>query len=413
MDTAGAGTAAEAGAAAGAEESAISPATRRAIERANAGLATRAVAEMDRRLSWFRTLPAQQRSWVTLVAQAGITGYLHWVENPAADLRLADQVFARAPRDLIRSVSLRRTVELVRVAITVAEQQLPELGASAAERRMLRESLLRYSREIAFAAAAVYASAAETRGAWDARVEAAVIDGIVRGEDVQALVSRAATLNWDPGATSRIVVGGAPLVDREQAVDAVAAFARRIGVSAMAAVHGGTLVAIFASDAVPDPAVADLFGDGPVVYSPARTGLAAAPASAADALSGFRVAHAWATAPRPVSASELLPERVLSGDEHAANLLIRDVFLPLTTASSPLLSTVDAYLAHGGALEPAARSVFIHPNTMRYRLRKVAETTGRDPWSPRDMLALNVALIVGRLAGGRSTTAAGDMADPT
>ena len=40
-------------------------------------------------------------------------------------------------------------------------------------RAALRDSLLRYSREIAFSAAAVYAAAAETRGAWDARVEAA------------------------------------------------------------------------------------------------------------------------------------------------------------------------------------------------------------------------------------------------
>src|SRR5256885_12101416 len=46
---------------------------------------------------------------------------------------------------------------------------------------LLREELLRFSREIAFAAARVYAGAAESRGSWDARLEALVIDGLVRG----------------------------------------------------------------------------------------------------------------------------------------------------------------------------------------------------------------------------------------
>ena len=42
--------------------------------------------------------------------------------------------------------------------------------------------MLRYSREIAFAAAEVYARAAEARGAWDARLEALVVDALLRGE---------------------------------------------------------------------------------------------------------------------------------------------------------------------------------------------------------------------------------------
>ena len=105
-------------------------------------------------------------------------------------------------------MSLRRTVELVRIAITVAEEHLPALAADAAEQIALRDSLLRYSREIAFAAAAVYAAAAETRGAWDARVEAAVVDGIVRGEDLQTTVlpGRGAELGPDrpdPGRRRR------------------------------------------------------------------------------------------------------------------------------------------------------------------------------------------------------------------
>ena len=367
------------------------------MERAAGRLATLSVAEMDQQLSWFRALPADQRSWVTLVAQAGISGYVTWVENPGIDSRLAEQVFGTAPRDLVRAVSLRRTVELVRVAITVAEQHLPALADDPAEQTALRESLLRYSREIAFAAAAVYATAAETRGAWDARVEAAVVDGIVRGEDAQSLASRAAAINWDPASPVQVLVGAAPLIDRDHALAAVAEWSRTQHRAAMAAVHGAMLVTVLAGASPPEATVAGLFGAGAVVRGPVDTGLAGASRSAADALSGYRVAGAWPSAPRPVDSADLLAERVLGGDRRAADILRREVFAPLAAAGSPLLTTLDAYLMHGGALEPAARSLFVHPNTMRYRLRRVVDVTGRDPWSPRDMLALNVALILGRL----------------
>ena len=59
---------------------------------------------------------------------------------------------------------------------------------------------------------------------------------------------------------------------------------------------------------------------------------------------------------------------------------------------------MEAYLAHGGALEPTARNLFVHPNTVRYRLHRIADLTGRDPWHPRDLLVLQTAIILGRLA---------------
>lgn len=375
----------------------ISAATLRAVERAAGRLATLSVARMDERLSWFRALPADQRSWVTLVAQAGITGYITWVNNPASDSRIAGEVFGTAPRDLIRAVSLRRTVELVRVAITVAEEQVPALAEDPEERRALRESLLRYSREIAFAAAAVYAAAAETRGAWDARVEAAVVDGLVRGEDPQSLSSRAATLNWEQAGPASVAVGAAPPGERDLAVAAVAEWSRRNRRATMAAVHDTMLVVLLAGTSSPGAGLTDLFGAGPVVRGPVGLGLAGASRSAAEAISAFRVLPAWPGAPNLVDAADLLPERVLAGDSSAAELLRTEIFMPLAAANAPLLPTLDAYLAHGGALEPAARSLFIHPNTMRYRLRRIAEITGRDPWLPRDMLAFTLALALGRL----------------
>ena len=382
----------------------VSARTLAAVERAAGVLATRSVALMDRRLSWFRSLSADQRSWVSLVAQAGISGYVRWVDNPGNGYRITDRVFGTAPRDLVRAVSLRRTVELVRIAITVAEEELPALAADPIEAAALRDSLLRYSREVAFAAAAVYAAAAETRGAWDARVEAAVVDGVVRGEDQSALSSRAAALDWDPGAQVMVVVGAAPPGDRAENVAAVAEWAATAGARAMAGVQGDRLVVVLAQPTAErlSDGLTDLFAPGPVVHGRPAIGLPGAVASAAEALAGLAASTAWPDAPRPVDSDDLLVERVLNGDPLAARRVRASVYAPLAGGPAPLLTTMEAYLAAGGALEPAARNLFVHPNTVRYRLHRIAELTGRDPWRPRDLAVLRTAVILGRLSGDGS-----------
>ncbi len=395
--------------------SAISEVTLRKVERAASGLATRSVALMDDRLPWFRTLPAQQRSWVTLVAQAGIAGYVGWATGGLDGFKLTEAVFGSAPRDLVRSVSLRRTVELVRIAISVAEQHLPALGATPAESAALADSLLRYSREVAFSAAGVYAAAAESRGAWDQRLEALVIDSIVRGEDGDSLASRAAALNWDLSGPVMVVVGSpagadpgrpaASAVERGRpplVITGIAERAAAVGIAALAGLHADRLIVVLSAPeqqtltATVD-VLLDIFGPGPVIRGPIGTGLSGAMTSARLALAGMRAVPAWPTAPRGVDAEQLLAERVLIGEEEARDQLRRNVYAPLIAAGEPFPATLDTFLAAGRALEPAARLLFVHANTVRYRLRRIAEITGLDPTSSRDSFTLQVAVALGRL----------------
>jgi DNA-binding PucR family transcriptional regulator len=62
-----------------------------------------------------------------------------------------------------------------------------------------------------------------------------------------------------------------------------------------------------------------------------------------------------------------------------------------------LLDTVSTYLDSGGSIEATARAMFIHPNTVRYRLKRVADLTGYSPANSRDAFTLRVALTLGRL----------------
>ena len=51
----------------------------------------------------------------------------------------------------------------------------------------------------------------------------------------------------------------------------------------------------------------------------------------------------------------------------------------------------------GGSIEATARARYIHPNTVRYRLRRIQEVTGYSATDPRDAYVLRLALTLGRL----------------
>jgi len=124
--------------------------------------------------------------------------------------------------------------------------------------------------------------------------------------------------------------------------------------------------------------------------------LAMAPVSARAALAGLTVAAAWASAPRPVPADALLPERALGGDEEARSALV-DIYRNIEETDPVLTQTLIAFVECGGSLEATARTLFVHPNTVRYRLRRLTDVTGLLATDPRGRWALSLALSYGRL----------------
>jgi len=380
--------------------------TVRRVERSAGALATASVARMDETLPWFRELPADQRAWVMLVAQAGVRSLVAWMREGAdttgTTQEVSDEVFAAAPRALARSISLQQTVALIKVTIDVVEEQAGHLAAPGQERE-LRELVLMFSREIAFSAARVYARAAESRGSWDARLQALLVDALLRGDSSDVLASRAAALGWADAPPVAVAVGRSPGGEVAAVLHGVYRLARRIGVEMIGGVHGDRMVVVLGGAADPLNATEKLlagFGEGPVVVGPAVTSLDEATESARAALAGYRAAPAWPAAPRPVAATALLPERALAGDTDARRTLRQDVYGALTRAGGELIETLDAFFAAGGVLESAARSLFVHPNTVRYRLRRIGDVTGLSPLLPRDAFALRIALTIGRLDPG-------------
>src|SRR3712207_4203184 len=257
------------------------------------------------------------------------------------------------------------------------------------------------------------------RGAWDARLEALVIDSVMRGDADETTRTRASALGWTDSGSVAVGVGQAPeppaddtaeaLIDEvsraagaphleppcavpgdrmavvvgqapepaaddtaEALIDDVRRAARARHLDALGAVQGDRLVVVVSGVSDPDGTGALLrphFGEGPVVVGPVVADLLSAHVSAAEAVAGLRAAVGWpsvyAGSNGSLTSDDLLPERALDGDELARRHLVEEVFLPLQQAGGGVLPTLTALLDNGGAIAGAARAVFVHPNHVR------------------------------------------------
>jgi DNA-binding PucR family transcriptional regulator len=287
---------------------------------------------------------------------------------------------------------------LVRIAVEVTEDAVEEF-ASPTMRAWTREAVLRYSREIAFAAAGVYARAAEQRGAWDARLEALVVDAIVRGDVSDSLLSRASALGWGAPAKVVVMAGRAPEGDTERLLVHTRRLGREAGAEILTGVQTARLVVVAGVSGRASRVTRALlaaFDEGPIVIGAEVDSLIEAATSVQDVFAGLRAVAGRPTAPRPVAADDLLPERALGGDARAVRALVATVHGQL--AKEPvLLTTADAFLESGGAIETTARSLFVHANTIRYRLRRIGEVCGYDLTVSRDRYVVQISLSLGRM----------------
>ena len=148
------------------------------------------------------------------------------------------------------------------------------------------------------------------------------------------------------------------------------------------------------------------FGAGPVVVGPVVPDLLRRQLSAPPPRRRAPRRPGWQDAPRPVTGDDLLPERAMAGDGHARQQLVEEIYRPL---GEPGLGAAGDGLGvprAGGSIEGTARMLFVHPNTVRYRLRRVTDVTGWSPSDVRPAFTYRIALILGRLTAPDSTTTA-------
>ncbi|MFM6939493.1 MAG: PucR family transcriptional regulator, partial [Rhodoluna sp.] len=91
-------------------------------------------------------------------------------------------------------------------------------------------------------------------------------------------------------------------------------------------------------------------------------------------------------------------ERALAGDMLAKSTLIQTIYRPLAAHSPELLETLSAYLESGRSLESTARELYVHANTVRYRLKRISEIMGWDATGAREAFILQVAMVLGSMS---------------
>jgi len=361
-------------------------------------LATATLSRLDETLPWYRSMPPARRAAIGSVAQNGITSFIQWYQDPSSQPWVAADVFGNAPRELLRSISLQETLQLIQVVVEMVEDRV------VAEHPDLTESVLRYSRDIAFSAADVYAKAAEARGLWDARLEALVVDSIISGETSQEISSRVAALGWRSDGQVAVLLG---IANPSPDPDAMRKIARKAGSDLLLGIQGRRQVAVIGlmvATEKPDQAIQQIatqlesfFGQGPLILGTTVAAVSDAPRSAKSALAAHSVAVSVGAVKRPLAADELLPERALAGDSLARQTLIETYYLPLAKSSPELLGTLRAYLDCGRSLEQTAKLLFVHANTVRYRLKRIYEEISADPTDARTAFVLQVALLLGAI----------------
>jgi hypothetical protein len=366
-------------------------------------LATATIGRLDQTLPWYTALPPARRAAIGSVAQNGITSFIQWYQEPSSQPWVAADVFDSAPRELLRSISLQETLQVIRVVVQMVEERV------VAEQPELRDAVLTYSRDIAFSAADVYAKAAEARGLWDARLEALVVDSIISGETSQEISSRVAALGWRADGQVAVLLGSTP---SQPDTDALRRIARKSGADVLIGIQGRRQVAVIGlvepteKPMIPVMAIAaqmeSHFGPSPLVLGSVVGAVSDANRSARAALSAYAVAAAVESGPRPLIADELLPERALAGDSLAKNTLVEMFYLPLAENAPELLSTLRAFLDSGRSLEACSRKLFVHANTVRYRLRKIIDEVGLDPTHPRSGFVLQIAILLGAINDAES-----------
>ncbi len=242
----------------------------------------------------------------------------------------------------------------------------------------------------------------------------ALVDALLAGADGRPeLARRAVSLGFD--AEARQVVALAAVDDRRDgepypvppgwAIPAIARAAGRSQRTAFVVVRGNELIALLDPAGphghrdVLDRASADVRQAHDAALRAGVGGPFTGLAGFADAYHQARRALRHTSADRPVieGPGDLLLFDELTAARHDAAELI-----PAATRaalSDPALRrALDAFVAADLHVVTAAKALFLHPNSLRYRLARIAKSTGRDPRRVADLLELIAAARI--LDGG-------------
>ncbi len=325
---------------------------------------------------------------------AALTRFVNDIERPGADPERWRAVYFNLGRgELRQGRTLEALLAAYRVGARVAWRRVAEAaereGASTAELTALAEAIFAYIDEISAISAEGYAAEqAEAAGQAQRRREAVVRLLVEGAAGSDALAHAADAAGWRQPATAAAVITR----DRQPG-----ALATRLGPGVIAAAIGDDLVCAVVEDAEAPGRRAELataLGDRPAAIGP-QLELATFGVSEARARLALELLEAGAISGTPAHASDHLATLIVHDDDRLLADHARHELAPLDDETElsreRLLETLRAWVDHPGRPTEVARAVHVHPQTARYRLRRLRELLG-DIDDPERRFALALAL---------------------
>lgn len=345
---------------------------------------------------WFRGLPQSRQKVLVNVASAGIAGFADWLENPKTRDLVPQRLLESSPQELIKSLSLQETLQLLKIVNAAIAELLPGDEIT----KELQGFALSYS----FAAADLYSRASERGGLWDSQLEALIIDSIVSGEREQDISSRVNALGWrGRGSVAALIGTSTPEFD----VDLMRKAARSHKADILVGTAATKLVTIigFRDNELANGEsfwrvatdLSQTFGAGKVILGPKVENVNLARKSVRSALSALAVSENLSFVDKLQRSRDFLAERALNGDQIAKQTLVSEVYEVLAEDNPELLRTLIHFFAAGNNLEATAKGLFVHPNTIRYRLTKIAKLIKLNPLDARESFTLRVSMTLGAI----------------
>jgi hypothetical protein len=381
----------------------------------------KALQHLDKDLAWHSNLSKQDQELLNLIIETAVADFLAWMkeyrnssDSAQGPRPSTDHIFFVAPLEFTKAISLKQALEVTRLIVDILERNISGFSDPENEQE-IRNGMLYYAREVAFSAASVYATSAEARGDWDTRIETLTIEDLIDNVTDHHVTSRMGMLGWSNDYHCFAVVG--KLSDARELESGLVQ--RRIrgtiraqGGECLLSNHDGLLVMLIdpRGKGSPEEFLEPLlryFDDGPLCLGPLRHQVHGAADTIRAALITYSTAPAMAGlggAPRPLRADDVLPERALFGDVTARQELYTSVYSSLRgeDPDNPVLKTLSTFLLSGSSLEITARELNVHPNTVRYRLKRSIEITGWDPMNPREAYVLLTAVKIGLIEDAKA-----------
>jgi hypothetical protein len=287
---------------------------------------------------------------------------------------------------------------------------------SARTTAQFAELVFAYIDELSAASVSGHAAELETSGRLHQRHREKLARGLLAGEPADALRAAAERAAWRPPdtLTAVLLIDGQvhrvlPLVDPGTLV--LADDLPGVDAGAGGTLEGAVLLVPDLDRLARDRLTRALAAraQGHALLGPARP-WARARASYERALRARRLRIA-ASAPQVIDTEDHLAELIIGRDPEALADLRAQLLAPLAglspAAAERLADTLGAWLLHQGRRDRIASALFVHPQTVRYRMGQLRELYGDRLDDPSTVLALSIALGTPSTAADRGDEAAG------